>query len=57
MSLDIPNLLEKKRKAFPNDADYIEELERLLYVTDEAYENTEIENQQLRVSIAQFESS
>lgn len=39
MSLNVTKLINKKRKALPVDADYIEELERILKVTDEAYEN------------------
>jgi hypothetical protein len=44
MSLNIPKLIKKKRAAFPNDADYIEELERMLDVTNESYDNVEEEN-------------
>lgn len=57
MSLDIAKLIEKKRKTFSSDSDYIEELERMLYVTDEAYENTEIENNKFRERIAVFEKN
>ena len=47
MSLNIPALIKKKRAALPNDADYIEELERMLDVTDESYNNVEEENNTL----------
>ena len=57
MSLNIANHIQKKRIAFSNDTDYIKELERMLYVTDEAYENTEIENKKFRECIAGFEKN
>lgn len=49
--LDIVELLEKKRKEHPVDSDYIEELERMLLVTDEAYYNVERENISLRTAL------
>jgi len=41
MSINISELLVEKRKALPNDSDYIEELERLLEVSNEATHNIE----------------
>lgn len=52
--LDIPKLLAKKREASSSDEDYIEELERMLYVTDEAFNNVEDENILLRKQIKEF---
>ena len=48
--LDITKLLEEKRAAFVQDSDYIEELERMLFVTDESYNNVEAENEKLRAN-------
>ncbi len=53
--LDIPKLLEKKRTALPDDSEYIEELERMLFVTDEAFKNIEIENNRLREIITELQ--
>ena len=39
--MNIPEMLERKRKELPADADYIEELERLVFVLDEACDNLE----------------
>jgi predicted nucleic acid-binding Zn-ribbon protein len=56
MSLNIHRLIKKKREALPKDSDYIEELERMLEVTDEAYNNIEEENKDLQSRIAELES-
>ena len=56
MSLNIPRLIKKKRESLPNDSDYIDELERMLKVTDEAYNNIEEENEELRTRITELEN-
>jgi hypothetical protein len=53
---NIHRLIAKKRKALPNDADYIEELERVMGVTEESHNNIESENTALRAELADARS-